>query len=59
MMTGEITNNAYNRHTENILILDKNKELKDIRQASDINLSALSKTVRKYYLCYPKELDFN
>jgi len=59
LMTGEITNNAYNKHNENILVLDKNKKLKDIRQASDINLSALSKTVRKYYLCYPKELDIN
>jgi len=59
LMKGEITNNAYNQHTENILVLDKNKRLKDIRQASDINLSALSKTVRKYYLCYPKELDIN
>jgi hypothetical protein len=59
LMTGEITNNAYNQHNESILVLDKNKKLKDIRQASDINLSALSKTVRKYYLCYPKELDIN
>jgi len=59
LMTGEITNNAYNQHNETILILEKNGKLKDIRQASDINLSALSKTVRKYFLCYPKELDFN
>ena len=59
LMTGEITNSAYNHHTENILVLDKNGKLNDIRQASDINLSALSKTVRKYYLCYPKELDIN
>jgi HD superfamily phosphohydrolase len=59
LMVGEITNNAYNQHNENILILDKNGKLDDIRQASDINLSALSKTVRKYYLCYPKELDIN
>ena len=59
IMTGEITNNAYNQHNENIFVLDINKKLKDIRQASDINLTALSKTVRKYYLCYPKELDIN
>lgn len=59
LMKGEITNSAYNQRNENILVLDKNKKLKDIRQASDINLSALSKTVRKYYVCYPKELDFN
>lgn len=59
LMTGEITNSAYNYHSENILILNKNGKTNDIRQASDINLSALSKTVRKYYLCYPKELDIN
>lgn len=59
LMTGEITNSAYNKHTEKILILDKTGKTKDIQQASDINLSALTKTVRKYYLCFPKELDFN
>lgn len=59
LMTGEITNSAYNDQTENILVLNKNGKLCDIGQASDINLSTLSKTVRKYYLCYPKELDFN
>ncbi len=59
LMTGEITNSAYNQHNENILVLDKNEKLNDIRQASDINLSVLTKTVRKYYLCYPKELDIN
>lgn len=59
LMTGEITNSAYNDRTENILVLNKNGKLCDIGQASDINLSALSKTVRKYYLCYPKELDIN
>ncbi len=57
LMTGEIKNNAYNKHNEHILVLDKKGKTKDIQQASDINLSALSKTVRKYYLCYPKELD--
>jgi HD superfamily phosphohydrolase len=57
LITGEITNSAYNYRDENILILDKNGKLSDIGQASDINLAALSKTVRKYYLCYPKELD--
>ncbi len=59
LMTGEITNSAYNDRAENILVLNKNGKLCDIGQASDINLSALSKTVRKYYLCYPKELDIN
>lgn len=59
LMTGEIQNNAYNKHDENILVLDKTGNIKDIQQASDMDLSALTKTVRKYYLCYPKELDIN
>ncbi len=59
LMTGEITNSAYNKHNENILVLDKHENLKDIRRASDIDLSVFTKIVRKYYLCYPKELDIN
>jgi HD superfamily phosphohydrolase len=59
LMTGEITNNAYDKHNEKILVLDKTGKTKDMQQASDINLTALTKTVRKYYLCYPKELDIN
>jgi len=59
LMTGEITNNAYNRHTENIKILFKNGKVKDMGEASDINLSAFTKTVRKFFACYPKELDIN
>lgn len=59
LMTGEITNSAYNRHTENIKILFKNGKVKDMGKASDINLSVLTKTVRKYFACYPKELDIN
>ncbi|HSO87722.1 MAG TPA: hypothetical protein VLQ91_14290, partial [Draconibacterium sp.] len=59
LMSGEITNNAYDKHNEKILVLDKTGKTKDIQQASDINLTALTKTVRKYYLCFPKELDIN
>lgn len=59
LMTGEITNNAYNRNNENIYIIFKNGKVREIREASDINLSVLTKTVRKYFACYPKELDIN
>ncbi len=59
MMTGEITNNAYDKHNEKIIVLNKNGKTKDMQQASDINLTALTKTVRKYFLCFPKELDIN
>jgi uncharacterized protein len=59
LMTGNISNNAYNSRTENIRILLKSGKVKDIDEASDINLKALTKTVRKYFACYPKELDIN
>ncbi|MGE0018641.1 MAG: HD domain-containing protein [Draconibacterium sp.] len=59
IMSGEITNKAYNKHNEKILVLDKSGFTKEMEQASDINLMALTKTVRKYYLCYPKELVVN
>jgi hypothetical protein len=58
LMTGAITNSAYNKHNENIFVLNKDATIKEIHDASDINLSALSKTVTKYFVCYPKELDF-
>ncbi|WP_297087002.1 HD domain-containing protein [uncultured Draconibacterium sp.] len=57
LMTGLITNNAYNKNLENILVLYKDGTVKEINDASDINLSALGKTVKKYFVCYPKELD--
>lgn len=57
LMTGVITNSAYNKHDENIYVLNKDQTIKELNEASDINLSALSKTVRKYFVCYPKELD--
>jgi len=59
LITGEITNNAYDKHNEKILVLDKTGKTKDMQHASDINLTALTKTVRKYFLCFPKELDIN
>ncbi len=53
---GEMTNNAYQPDEEAILILFKNGKLKDIRDASDINLEGLSKTVRKHFVCYPGKI---
>jgi len=57
LITGVITNSAYNKHDENIYVLNKDNSIKELNAASDINLSALSKAVRKYFVCYPKELD--
>ncbi len=54
---GTVENKAYNQDKEQIKILYKNGEQKDIIKASDSSsIEALSMTVRKYYLCYPKKL---
>ena len=55
VFTGKVSNNAYQYHKTQINILMKNGEIKDITDASDqFNIDALSKTVNKYFLCYPK-----
>ena len=56
VFSGKISNVAYNEKQQNINILKKNGKLKDVAKASDhLNIKALSKTVTKYYVCYPKE----
>jgi uncharacterized protein len=53
----EITNFAYNTNDERIQILYNSGHIEDISDASDmLNLTVLSKVVKKYFLCYPKEL---
>jgi hypothetical protein len=57
VFTDTIRNNAYNKGDGNIHILMKDGSIKDITLASDnSNLEALSKTVKKYILCYSKDL---
>ncbi|RYZ97049.1 MAG: HD domain-containing protein [Sphingobacteriaceae bacterium] len=57
VFTDTILNNAYKADDTNIRILMKDGSVKDITTASDNeNLSALSKTVKKYILCYAKHL---
>ena len=58
LIADTISNSAYNKASSNkINVLFKNNKTSDISIASDINLSVFSETVRKYFLCYPKELD--
>lgn len=58
LIADTISNSAYNKgSSEKINILFKNNKISDISDASDINLTVLSETVRKYFICYPKELD--
>jgi HD superfamily phosphohydrolase len=53
--TDSVKNRAYNLENFNIKILFKDGSLKDITLASDqYNIEALTKSVTKYYLCYPK-----
>ncbi|WBL23685.1 HD domain-containing protein [Zunongwangia sp. HRR-M8] len=55
VFTGEIANLAYTREKNNINILHKNGKINDVIKVSDqLNLKALSKTVTKFYICYPK-----
>ena len=58
LIAGTISNSAYNKASNNkINVLFKNNKTSDIADASDIDLSVFSETVRKYFICYPKELD--
>jgi HD superfamily phosphohydrolase len=58
IFTGEITNSAYKSGEEKINILLKNGTIRDVRDASDqLRLSVYSESIRKYFLCYPKEID--
>ena len=52
-----IENNAYNPKEDRISILYKDKTTKDIAEASDqLNISSLSKPVKKFFICYPKTI---
>jgi len=57
VVTDSISNNAYTAMDDRIRIVEKSGNILDITDASDmLNISVLSKTVRKYFLCYPKSL---
>lgn len=57
VITDVVNNSAYNANQFNIHILMSNGELIDVAKASDqLNIQSLSKTVSKYFICYPKEL---
>ncbi|MEZ5070298.1 MAG: HD domain-containing protein [Bacteroidales bacterium] len=57
VVSDSISNNAYSEADDRIAIQDKHGRIRDITEASDmLNMEVLSKTVRKYFLCYPKNL---
>ncbi len=52
-----IENSAYKQSTDKILIKDRSGKITEIINESDmVNIRALSGTVSKYFLCYPKEI---
>ena len=57
LIQDSIINSAYVAGDDKINVLFKNGKVSEINDASDINLSSLSQTIRKYFICYPKELD--
>ncbi|MES2836880.1 MAG: HD domain-containing protein [Bacteroidota bacterium] len=57
IFSSSISNSAYKADTESIKIYFKDGTVKDIAQAADLlNISTLSVTVEKFFLCYPKDL---
>ena len=54
---GEVTNKAYIAEGSTINILKKNGKVIDISEAVDLpNIKAISKIVKKHYLCCPKNV---
>jgi HD superfamily phosphohydrolase len=50
-----LRNKAYNEQKQHINLLFKNGQIMDLSKASDnLNISALSTPVEKYFLCYPR-----
>jgi len=57
---GSVSNEAYVRGEKRINVLLKSGSVKDLAGISDLpQLKALSKVVRKNFLCFPKELGLN
>ncbi|UCG28594.1 MAG: phosphohydrolase, partial [Bacteroidales bacterium] len=57
VFTDSVSNSAYVPGDSKIKILSGDNTLTDITDASDmLNTSVLSKTIRKYFLCYPKNI---
>ena len=53
---GEISNQAYQKNTQKINVLYKSGKVGDITNATDqFDMKALSKSITKYYICYPKD----
>lgn len=59
VISNQACNSAYNPLHDRINIMFRDGTVKDYSVVSDqLNLDVLSKTVTKYFVCYPKEFDF-
>lgn len=57
VISDKIENSAYKQETDKILIKEKDGSLVEIVNVADmLNIKALSGTVSKYFLCFPKEI---
>lgn len=55
--SGQLSNSAYMASDKEILILSKNGTVRGVTEAADLpNIKAMSKIVRKYYRCWPKDI---
>lgn len=54
LISGEESNSAYTINKEEIMVLTKNSEVVPMSQISDFGIAP--RTFRKYFLCYPKEI---
>ncbi|MCO6360291.1 HD domain-containing protein [Roseivirga pacifica] len=55
--SGQLTNNAYQSTDKEIMILSKDGKVRDVAKAADLpNIKAMTKVVRKYYHCWPKDI---
>lgn len=60
IFSNKVSNSIYSTNSNNINILFKDGEIKDLTKSSDqFNLGALSKTINKYFLCSPNEYIIN
>ncbi len=57
VFVNQIANNAYDPRKDRIGLLFKDGSCIDIAEAADqLNINALSQTVTRYFICYPKEI---
>jgi uncharacterized protein len=60
LIQGSTSNAAYLAGGQTINVLTKKGEIMDIAEASDLpNIKTMSKIVKKYYTCWPKNIVMN